>query len=451
MHRHCTFLTGSLAILLLFASPAGAAETVPEDVTFNYSGTMLEVFDFDTGWWPSSGDIQVRFGASLDGDVESEVEAEHWVSWPEAITFNITGVGHTGWVMVDYGLDLIMQVHYDLGVLGSGTYDVPIDSWLDGITNVVAYGEFTPLVLIGSVERPVLFEQAYSEWTLLEAPIAITTGVTLNLSLVLRPTLDCEFRGERVSVFESAEITWEGTNVFVPWVEAWETDTPGRVILPLSYEAELDCSFVLELVPEVSICIGTCFDMPEVAIPIPVQNDEKLLVYDTVEVTYDFPVLQVNDRPIDFGWAYVGDLLYYDLPIFNPGQQMMEVWFDMEMEEANFDYFPHSTVLIPPGEGREVRLFFSPLTAGEKEATLLIDTDAPANNTAEILLMGTGALDSDPADPFQGPVDIADGDFVQTANCGCDLVGSATSPHSTLLALLGILLAVAMVLLGRRN
>ncbi len=451
MFRHPACV-GVIAAILLDSLPAWAAQTDPQDVTFTYEGRILEVFDFDTGWWPSGSDIQVRFGASLDGDIESEVEAEHWASWPEAIDFNISGIGHDGWMEVDYGLDLVMQVYYDLGILGSGTYDVPIDDWLTGITNVVAYAEFTPLLLPGHIDRPVEFDQTYTEWTLVEAPIAIATGVTLNLALVLRPVLGCLLWGERVKVSDTAAVEDEGVPVFVPWMDEWETGTPGRVTLPVQYEATLECDFDFELVPEVSICIGTCFDMPEVAIPITVQHENKLLSYDVVDVTYDFPVLQVNDRPIDFGSVLVGDEVFVDLPVYNPGQEFMEVWLSLANdEEGNFDFFPTMSLFVPPGEGRDVRLYFAPGSVGPKQATILLDSDAPANNTAEILVLGTGALQAESPDGWQGPVDIPQGDLTETANCGCRLAGAGGSPAMPFVAFVTLVICAALLGRSRRD
>lgn len=450
MHRPA-LAAPALLIVVAAARPAAAAQTDPQDVTFTYSGTMLSLFDYDTGWWPSSSaDIRVRFGAAFDGDVESEVGAEHWISWPEAVDFHVSGVDHEGWILVDYGLDLTMKVAYDLGVLGSGTYDVPIDDYLEGITNVVAFAEFTPLLLQGHGERPVHFEQEHSEWTLVDASIPLATGVALELRLLLRPTLECFFQGEEVAVDDAAAVTDEGVAVHVPWTTAWETGVPGNAVVPIQYVGRVDCSFNLTVVPIVAVCIGTCFDMELVEIPIPVQDENKLLKYDVEDAEYNVPVLQVDDSPIDFGHVLVGREAHVDLPVWNPGGRMMEVEFTVDPALGDFTAFPSASLLVPPGEGREVRLSFAPSTWGHQGATLSIESDAPFSPADTVALTGTGVLDPLEADPVYEEVTAIE-EPAETAACGCNLVGGSERNGTSGPIALFALSALAAIALGRRR
>jgi hypothetical protein len=431
----------SLRITALIAGlatplPAAAGETDHELIHLTYEGLVLEAFAWDSGWVPDpSADVRVRFGASVDGDVAVDMWGTHWLAWPEAFQFNLVGNVDEGHISVDYGLDLTLQLEYDLGVLGSGSYDVPIDEWLTGITNVVAAATFTPFLLL--YEDPVEFEAEHSTIQLIEGVIPIATGIALEISLNMEPELSCDFHGDEIDVGYGVTMTLEDTPVTLPY------EASGTLAIPVAYDGTLYCVFNISLVPVLSLCIGTCFDIDLFELDIPVTDDSQLLDFDPVEVTHTYPVLDVDTRTLNFGEVEVGREAFMDLPIRNTGNGYLEVEFSMEDWDEGFSFFPIDGIVIPGGEERIVRIWFSPAAEYDFETVLHVSSNAPDENEVDVLLTGSGgSTEPDVTDADTDPCDCDDCSR-RTSACGCRLAGTGAPATGALLLLAAALAALA--------
>jgi hypothetical protein len=387
-------LAGLVASLPL---PASAEETAPQPITLYYEGVILEGVSYDTGWLPdTTSDIRIRFVVLVDGEVTVEMWGEHWIEWPEAFMFHLEGTTDEGEILVDYGLDLSMMIEYDFGVLGSGSYDVPLDDYLPEVIDVVAGATFTPFMLEGNPDWVLEFEGERDTIGLVNAPIALAPGVSLDLALGMHPTLICDFRGDEIDL-GSASMTEEGIAVHVPWTEA------GFLSIPVTYHGNLHCTFNATLVPSVSVCVGACFDLASFDIDLPLDDDSRPLVFDTVDVAYEYPVLDVETISVSFGEVEVGTEAYIDLVVRNPGRGYLMVDLSLEPWDGAFYYFPYSGITVPGGGEREIRLYFTPAEPGDHSAVLTLDSNAPVDSTAEVALTGSGASPEEQPDADTDP------------------------------------------------
>lgn len=425
---------------LLHAGPALADETEPQDIRLYYAGTILEGVSYDTGWLPdTSSDIKIRFLVLVDGDVQVDMWGTHHVEWPEAFTFHLDGTPDMGHISVDYGLEFSMMLEYDFGILGSGSYDVPLHDYLPPIIDVLADAEFTPFMLEGHPDWVLDFEGETATTELVNAPIALAPGVSLDLALGFHPTLICDYRADSIDVGPSV-MTREGETVVVPWTET------GFLSIPIVYHGNLFCSFNATLVPSVSVCVGACFDLASFDIDLPLDEDSRVLDFDPVEVSYEYPVLDVDTLSVDFGTVEVGEEKYLDLVVRNTGRGYLEVSLTIDPWDGAFYYFPFSGIAVPPGEEREVRLYFTPPGPGPHSATLTLDSNAPVDGSAEVSLTGIGAAPEIPDDASTDPDCECDDCSRHTTGCGCRLAGTG-SPAPVLLVL--VLLAAVLLLLRR--
>jgi hypothetical protein len=424
----------SLAALLI-TQPALADETEPQPLLLYYEGTMLEGVSYDTGWLPdSSAEVRIRFEVVVDGDVIVAKYGMHHVSWPEAFMFHLEGSPDGGDISVDYGLTLNMYLEYDLGVLGSGSYTVPLDDYLPDVIDVLAETQFTPYMLEGHPDWVLEFEGDGTTRELVEAPIGLATGITLNLTLDMRPTLQCDYRCDEIDL-GSATMDRESEPVLVPWTDE------GFLTIPITAHSTLYCVFNITLVPTASLCIGTCFDLASIDVDLAIDDDSHPLDFDTVEVSYEYPVLDIDTLSINFGEVDVGDETYVDLLIRNTGRGYLEAAFALDPWDGAFYYFPFSGVAIPGGDEREVRLYFTPASPGEHTATLEIESTAPVDSTATVSLTGTGVSPT-PDDASTDPDSECDDCSRHSAACGCHLVGAPSTPAPLLILL--ALLALAL-------
>jgi len=424
---------------VLAARPASAEETEREHIVLFYEGVILEAFSYDTGWLPDpSSDVRVRFLASVDGDVLSELRGTTWLEWPEAFQFHMEGDPDGGDISVEYGIDLSMQIEYDLGILGSGSYDVPLDDWLLGMPDIRAWTRFTPFLLAGHPDAPVSFEGEGTYFEIVDAPIALTTGVVLNLILGMEPELSCNFRGEGVDLTPGVRMTVEGGPAAIPY------DLGGSIVIPVAYDGHLYCNFAVTLIPTVSLCIGTCYDVDLFEIDIHVTDEGATLDFDPVTVTHTYPVMRLDTLSMNFGTVEVGDEAFMDLTVGNTGTGYLEVSFDIDPWDGPFSFFPLEGIIVPGGEERSVRVFFYPAGPGDFEASLHVESNAPADNAADVSIRGSGAMpETPPSDAdTDGPCEeSAD----QTAACGCRVAGQGPGPTGAL-----ALVMLALVLVRRR-
>jgi hypothetical protein len=328
-----------------------------------------------------------------------------------------------------------MLLEYDLGILGSGSYDIPIDDWLSGITNLVAEAVFTPFLLLYT---PALeFEGEYTRIELVNATTPLATGVALELALDMQPELWCDFRGDEVDVGYGVSMTLESTPVTLPY------DASGELTIPVAYDGNLYCTFNISLIPVVSLCIGTCFDVDLFELDIPVTDDSQILDFDPVDVTHTYPVLGLDTISLDFGTVLVGEEDFIDLPIRNTGHGYLEVFFSLEDWDQGFAYFPEDGIVVPGGEERQVRIYFAPAGDGEFETMLHVTSNAPAENEVDVTLRGRGASIEPDSTDADTDCECEDCGGRHTSACGCTLVGGPAGPAGALVVLLA-LLAVAL-------
>ena len=129
-------------------------------------------------------------------------------------------------------------------------------------------------------------------------------------------------------------------------------------------------------------------------------DDNRVPDIATDPTEYDFGSLQVGDR----------ESATIDIRILNEGDADLRVT-DIRLSDADapYDLGPVDSVLIPAGEASQFAVTFTPETAADYSASILIDSNDPDEPTAEVLLVGQGIapiIDVDPAEYDYGTMYI---------------------------------------------
>ncbi|MFY0539285.1 hypothetical protein [Nannocystis pusilla] len=158
----------SLFPLLLLGAPATSrAEVGVADFSPLYERQLLGLDDFsyDSDWFPMDGPLQLRLVVHAGNSVEISMPGEGRYDWAEqAIRF--VGAPEAGALRFDIGLQIDAKVRFD--VLGSkwesdiiGPYDYA----------VLAEDFYTPYLLPGNPERPVIIDDETDPATVVAVPV----------------------------------------------------------------------------------------------------------------------------------------------------------------------------------------------------------------------------------------------------------------------------------------
>lgn len=86
-------IPAALAVVLMtIAAPVWSYEAEPQPLLLQHSDSVMDTFEYDTGWWPEQGAIQTRFVVTMDGSFWVEMEGVSIVEWPPVFTVTVLGV-----------------------------------------------------------------------------------------------------------------------------------------------------------------------------------------------------------------------------------------------------------------------------------------------------------------------------------------------------------------------
>ena len=385
MGRERYFTVMAVVVLaLVWAGSASAYEAEPQPVLMQHQDSVMDTFEYDTGWWPEQGAIQTRFVVSMDGSFWVEMEGQSVLEWPPVFTLTVDGLEDGGVLGIQYGLDVDAKVKID--ILGyQGEFDVPYEPpgqlAFDGVT------VFTPFVLPEAEERPVEIQVEGDKVSIIESVFTVLAVVDIVFHADVKGAMGCAFEGDRIRISEEAAIEEEGESVEVPPAEN------GQVVVPLVFEGSIDCALSVVVVPWVEVCvpIGGCTQLASFDIPVEAQSDVKELAFEPADAQHDFPRADISLETVDFGDVPVGTLAAVNYPVNNNGNMLLEAEFVILPEENPFDLFPPQ-LWVGPNETGGLAIYFSPPEEGETSATMNVVTNDPAFAIADFQLEGNGII-----------------------------------------------------------
>jgi hypothetical protein len=210
---------------LLLLPVAGEAQGVrfqaaPAPVHFTHQRQAFSSWGFDTGWWPSSGPIQVRFVGDLGGGFSASAPGLVRLGWHPQRSMWTEGDSWGGTFQMNVGAELQSRMKIDIQVPGGSRY-----TWEGNIPYFPNFDyrffdqqPFTPFLLAEDDPADVQLRDAIQRTRLASVPLTQAIlpipGVGGFLNVDAGGILDASLRGRRL-VFPEASISLNGQ--FISW------------------------------------------------------------------------------------------------------------------------------------------------------------------------------------------------------------------------------------------
>jgi hypothetical protein len=454
------------ALAALTTSPATAAAQCPKDVLgcfddevmFMWSDSLFDTIDLDTGWVPSGSPLQIRLGFHLAGETQIDMMGTTYAYWPTALSILPMGMLGGGRVSVDYGLEIIARIRFDVSVAGvryTWEGDIPIPGGIPRDLRVADETFFDPFVLPNADPRPIVLNDSTDTIEVVNASLGSiipVAGVDGGFTLGVRGQLDAGYRGDRIDVIRR-EVPGN------PAVAITEHEGAAIVAAPLptGYGAFEDVAIdpvgtvtyrgALVAVPSFFIeVLGRVFRFPLAMIDIPIVDTESSPDFIPAEIHIPLPDVAVPDDSVSFGVVDVGDRAEESVLFRNDGEA--ELILRPRMADAPFDVSIDEVRLAPSAE-RTVVIGFAPTREGAANQLLAFDTNDPDRPLVTIRATGEGHLVPMPdAGPISdGGRDASMAPGLAGGACGCTVI-AARGPSPLVL---GLLLGFALLARSRRR
>ena len=290
---------------VLIGTPAWAQELSGEysdiqEVNFTHTEEAFEDISWDSGWFPSDSDFQLKVVAKLDGTTTVDMGGDAVTEWPTALDVSVPGRDDAGLLKLDYQPSLEGQwqvnLELDLGVTTlnideTGTVPLPVGPLsvltLDGETT------FTPFVLPGATPRPVTLNDVIGPAVVPIDVVEFTVGgqdISVSIELTAAVEMTVDYQSNDIAVLPSPDlILLEGASVLVsPENEAvgfgafqdlaiqphGTLDYTGELVLTatavLDYGlGSINYQLGQEIVPLTTEVSNTDFNVEQVHVPLP--------------------------------------------------------------------------------------------------------------------------------------------------------------------------------------
>lgn len=419
---------GSCAFMLLGLTAgvhAQGAPTCPTSrheapMSFLHREALFDAIDLDSGWVPGGSPLQVRFAVRLAGETEVALAGDLVSTWPESITATAEGTPDGGRLSVDYGLELVARIRFDLeGIEWEG--DIPIPGGIPRDLRTAATTTFTPWVLPGADPRPV---QAYDETESVRVlnvglgSIIPIPGVDGGFEVALAASLRGSYQSERL-ILTPGEGAFEMELGSLRWLApegSWGAGFDATMVPEGTLRWEAGVVLRPALYVEV---LGSRFDLPIAEIPINVLDLMNPTEFETASARVPLPDLRVEPGTrVAFGSVDAGEESRANLTLHNDGEAPLELTIrapsaPFEVEDGSFSMPPRSRLSLP------VR--FRPTEDGARTGMIVLFSNDPDGCTTPILLDGVGVAEPMP-DAGSDAAIVADAGVIggPTTPSGCD-------------------------------
>lgn len=421
-----------------------------DDVDFHHRDALFDDVMFDTGWVPAGAPVQVRFGVFLGGSTEVDLGGTVLTSWPVGLDVSVPGRPMTGHFAVNYGLEVIARIRFDVSVAGiryTWEGDIPIPGGIPRDLRLADDLVFDPFVLPPRDPRPVLV------WD--DTDVVTVLDIDLTDAIIPIPGIGGGFLVDAVGELEGSYQTdsIELSDAIAPIVEEGASTVvrpdPGAIgfgaakdmtVLP---HGTIGYDGVITLIPRLYIeIVGRRFDLTLAEIPVNVVDRTTDTDFNTADVHVPLPDVRVDPTNLVFGDVRAGDSGEQLLTIANDGEAELAV--SLRPPSAPFSVASPSAV-IPPFSSVRIAVRFDPIDGGSRNGVLLIDTTDPDTPLVTVRLNGQGVGSFDDAGFADGG--LGDGGYgTMDGGCGC-----RTAPTGSTKLGWGALGLVALVWARRRR
>ena len=283
-----------LAVLLPFAlalapSPARAEVGVaPFAPTHDQQLVGLDDFTFDSDWFPMNSPLQLRLIAHGGNSVRIDMPGAGLYDW-SAGAIQFAGDPEAGKLAVDIGFTLDALVRFDvLGLKWESDIIGPYDY------AVIAEDSFTPYLLLGNPERPVVIDDQTDPVTLVSVPVTPDIIVAAgNLDIDIYVIVEAALEGDAIEALTSepelqlVTVVSEGEAVPLP-------AGPGPAPDPFVVEGTLLCGLrtapTVVLKPTLVMTIlGQDFEVADIEIPVAIPPFNDQIRFDPLAMEFPRP------------------------------------------------------------------------------------------------------------------------------------------------------------------
>jgi hypothetical protein len=248
----------------------------------------LEDFTFDSDWFPMGAPLQLRLIAHGGNSVTIDMPGAGQYDW-SAETIQFTGEAGAGTLAVDIGFTLDALVRFDvLGLKWESDIIGPYDY------AVIADAGFTPYLLLGNPERPVVIDDETDPVTLVSVPVTPDIIVAAgNLDIDIFVIVEASLEGDVIEAVTSdpelqlVSVVSEGEAV--PLAAG-----PGPTPDPLLVDGTLVCG--LRTAPTVVLrptlvmeILGQKFEIANIEIPIAIPPFDDQIRFAPIAMSFPRP------------------------------------------------------------------------------------------------------------------------------------------------------------------
>ncbi len=394
---------------------------------WRYRNAAFDDVMVDTGWQPPGAPIQLRFVLSFGGSTEVDMDGDIVTEWPAALTVSAPGRPGTGRLAINYGLELAVQLRFDIDVAGiryRWEGDIPVPGIPEDL-RAAAEDFFDPYLLPPS-DRPLSVMDSTDpvqvvRYDALGGLISVP-GVGGGIAITVQGDLAVSYETVQIVVSDASPITME--NAFTV-----ASPDPGAIMfgaakdLAVHPEGVLGFDAVVNVAPVLYLSFaGTRRDFPLVEIPIMVADRTVDVIFDDHFTHVPLPDIRMSANAYDLGEVAVGEFGERTLTIDNVGEADLEVSLRMPSGPFGADA---TSLSVPPGGMESFTVTFSPEMNGPASGVVILDTNDPDESTVVLRLTGTGFGAMSMSDAEIPPVDSgmpaadAGAPPMEDGGCGC--------------------------------
>jgi len=279
-----------LAVLLALAPSQARAEVGVADFAPAHAQQLvgLDDFTYDSDWFPMNAPLQLRLIVHGGNSVQIDMPGEGRYDW-SAETIQFEGDAGAGRLGVDIGFTLDALVRFDvLGLQWESDIIGPYDY------AVIAENTFTPYLLPGNPERPLVIDDQTDPVTLVEVPVTpdiiVASG---HLDIDIYVIVEAALEGTAIEAVTAAPeiqlVTVLAEGEAVPLAAG-----PGPAPDPLQVDGTLICNlqtaptvvFKPTLVMEI---LGQKFEVADIEIPVAIPPFDDQVRFAPIAMSFPRP------------------------------------------------------------------------------------------------------------------------------------------------------------------
>lgn len=247
----------------------------------------LDDFSYDSDWFPADAALQLRLIVHAGNSVTISMPGEASYDWNAAeIRFEGAEGGAFG---LDIGLEIDAKIRFDvLGVQWESDILGPYDY------AVIADASFTPYLLAGDPERPVVLDDVTDPVTVVSVPvtpdIVIAAG---NLDIDVYAIVAAELRGESITVATDAP-SEQVASIVEEGASAALAAGPGPEPDPFVVRGALTCGLMtaptLVLKPTLVMeILGQEYEIADIEVPVALPPFDDLVGFEEIPLSFPRP------------------------------------------------------------------------------------------------------------------------------------------------------------------